>query len=221
MVKLLFLGKKKDKNVNKALSYCKSNFKKIDFLLIDRYTDIDKKIYTWEGDYILSYLFPKKIPEIVLEKSKLMAINFHPGPPQYPGIGCTNYAIYNNEKFFGATCHIMDRKIDSGPIISVKKFKIEKDETLFSLTQRTYEVMYELFSEVIKKILEERIIKPSSVLKWKGKAKTRKEFLEFLEMKTNMSKKEMLKRIKSTTYPDYEPAYLKVNGLKFFAKLDD
>ncbi len=221
MDKLLFLGKKEDKNVNKALNYCKSNFKKLDFLLIDRHSDIDKKFYTWEGDYIISYLFPKKIPEKILNNSKVMAINFHPGPPQYPGIGCTNYAIYNNEKLFGATCHIINSKIDSGPIITVKEFKIRKDETLLSLTQRTYKVMYKLFAEVIKKILEERIIKPSNVLKWKGKAKTRKEFLKFLEMKTDMSKKEMLKRIKSTTYPGYEPAYLKINGLRFFAKIDD
>ena len=221
MVKLLFLGKKKDSNVNKALNFCKSNFKKLDFFLADRYNDIDKKAYAWEGDYIISYLFPKRIPKIILENSKLMAINFHPGPPKYPGIGCTNYAIYNNERIFGATCHIMNSKIDAGPIISIKKFKVEKNETLLSLTQKTYERMYELFFEIIKDILDERIIKPSNIIKWKGKAKTRKEFSEFLEIKTSMSKKEMLRRIKSTTYPNYESAHLKINGLKFFAKLDD
>ena len=33
-----------------------------------------------------------------LDKIKVASINFHPGPPDYRGIGCANFAIINQEK---------------------------------------------------------------------------------------------------------------------------
>ena len=51
-------------------------------------------------------------------------INFHPGPPERRGIGCTNYAIYEKSKNYGVTLHEINEKIDSGNILKVKRFKI-------------------------------------------------------------------------------------------------
>src|SRR5216684_8833236 len=79
---------------------------------------------TWEGDYIVSYLSPWIVPEPLLNRARRAAINFHPGPPEYPGIGCTNFALYNNETSYGVTCHHMVPKVDTGAIISVKRFAV-------------------------------------------------------------------------------------------------
>ena len=49
-----------------------------------------------------------------------MAINFHPGPPEYRGVGCVNYAFFDNVKSYGCTAHRINQKIDNGPIIDVK-----------------------------------------------------------------------------------------------------
>ena len=70
---------------------------------------------------------PIKVPAKLIKNANKIAINFHPGPPEYPGIGCTNYAIYNEDKNYGVTCHIMTDKIDDGLILSVNRFKIEKE----------------------------------------------------------------------------------------------
>ena len=221
MKSVLFLGKKNDVFTSRALAFCKKNFKNIEFYLGDRDSSFNDKVFSWKGDYIVSYLFPKKIPNSILKNSRLLALNFHPSTPDYPGIGCTNYAIYNKESEFGATCHIINQKIDSGPIISVEKFKVSKNETLISLTNKTYSIMYKMFIKIITKILDNRTIKQSNKIKWKGKPKTRKDFANFLKMDLNMSKKEMINRIKATTYPNYQSAYLEVNGLKFFAKIHE
>ena len=54
------------------------------------------------------------IKKNLINNCKIAAINFHPGPPEYRGIGCLNFALYNNEKFYGCTSHIMNEKIDDG-----------------------------------------------------------------------------------------------------------
>ena len=52
--------------------------------------------------------------------AKIAAINLHPGSPKYRGIGCLNYALYNKEKKFGFTIHLISKKIDCGKILNVK-----------------------------------------------------------------------------------------------------
>lgn len=81
---------------------------------------------------------PWIIPKGLLERVVKGAINWHPGPPEYSRIGCTNFAIYNNEKEFGITCHYMLDKVDTGKIIGVKRFSILENDTVFSITQKCY-----------------------------------------------------------------------------------
>jgi len=71
---------------------------------------------------LISYISPWIVPNKVLSNTIKWNINFHPGPPEYPGIGCFNYAIYDSAKQFGATAHIMKPKVDTGEIIGVNRF---------------------------------------------------------------------------------------------------
>ena len=64
-------------------------------------------------DYIFSFRNYYILKKNIIEKAKFAAINFHPGTPKYRGIGCINYALYNNEKNFGSTAHLINEKIDN------------------------------------------------------------------------------------------------------------
>lgn len=81
--------------------------------------------------------------------TKKWSINFHPGSSKYPGIGCTNFAIYNREEEFGVTAHIMEPKVDSGTIVSVKRFPLLKTDSVYSLTKRCYDYILIQFYELI------------------------------------------------------------------------
>ena len=74
-----------------------------------------------------------------ISMAKIAAINLHPGSPKYRGIGCLNYALYNNEKKFGFTIHLISRKIDYGKILFVRYFSINKNNTVVTLLQKTHE----------------------------------------------------------------------------------
>jgi hypothetical protein len=58
------------------------------------------------------------VPEAVLERLGHGAYNFHPGPPDYPGWAPAHFAMYDGAKTFGATAHVMVRRVDSGPIVA-------------------------------------------------------------------------------------------------------
>ena len=167
-------------------------------------------------DYVFSYLSPWIIPKEVLKNTRISSINWHPGPPEYPGIGCTNFAVYNNENQFGITCHHMLPKVDTGKIISVNRFKILDKDTVFSITQKCYSLILNSFYEIIEKIsLGEEL--PYSNEDWKRNPYTRKELDELSRVDNKMDLEEINKRIKSTTY-DRPWAFVEIKGKKFYYK---
>ena len=68
-------------------------------------------------DYIFNFRSFLILNTKILKMAKIASINFHPAPPKYRGRGGINYALYNEEKKFGVTVHLMDQKIDNGKII--------------------------------------------------------------------------------------------------------
>ena len=44
----------------------------------------------WQGDYIFCFRSYFIIPNSLLNRAKIAAINFHPAPVEFPGSGCIN-----------------------------------------------------------------------------------------------------------------------------------
>ena len=77
-------------------------------------------------------------------------INFYPGPSEYPGIGCFNFALYNSASCFGATAHLMEEKVDSGKIIGVNRFKIWGNENVRFISKKTCISHLQLYKQTMK-----------------------------------------------------------------------
>ena len=82
------------------------------------------------------------------------SINFHPATPEYRGVGGVNYAIFYKKRLFGSTCHLINSKIDSGKILNVKKFKLNKKNNLEKNLKKIYKLQYFQAKWLIKKISE-------------------------------------------------------------------
>ena len=212
---ILFIGKQGDKNAIIAGEYVKQIFPNSLIIFGKRGDKLPEDLNFWKGDYIFSYLSPWIIPQSLLNRAKYGGINWHPGPPEYPGIGCTNFAVYNNEETFGITCHYMNGKVDTGKIIEVKGFRILENDTVYSITQKCYSLIIVSFYQVIDHIIHgHRPILPSGE-SWKREPYTRKELNELCEIKADMTDKEIDRRIKATTY-DKPWAVVNVKGKKFY-----
>jgi methionyl-tRNA formyltransferase len=210
---VLFLAKREDAHVDKALGFCRSNFTDVTAHLCKWGDPLPEDVGWWEGEYIISYLSRWVVPEHVLKKATVAAINFHPAPPEYPGIGCNNFALYEEAKEYGVTCHHMAARVDTGDIISVKRFPIFATDDVGSLLFRAYDYQLVLFYEIMNLILGEEEL-PKSQERWTRKPFTRIEFNKLGRITPDMTKDEIARRIRATAFGVWRPA-IELQGFVF------
>jgi methionyl-tRNA formyltransferase len=212
--KILFLGKKGDVATERAEKLVRAHFVEVESHFGNFGDPVPPELAGWRGDYLLSYLCPWVVKEPVLKSARFGAINFHPGPPQYPGVGCTNFAIYHEEKEFGVTAHFMAPGVDSGKIVAVRRFPVSPSDSVHAITLRCYAEIEVLFREVLE-VLKGGGPLPEANEHWKRRPFTRKELNELCRLTPEMSETEMLRRIRAVTFPGKPGAYLELRGKKF------
>ena len=211
-MKFLVITNYKHKVSKEFIKYLK--FKKINFDYIDssknKKIDISKKY-----EYLISFLNPHYINNKVRNRIRFNSFNFHPGPPEYPGFGCYNFALLDEVNFYGSTIHLINDKFDNGKIINVKKFKIPyKKINLERLIKLTHKNIIKQAKKFIDDVIKNKI-KVNNKFRWKKKAYTKKEFELAREIKLYDSKRNILKKLKAFTYKDYKSVYINLKGIKF------
>lgn len=164
-------------------------------------------------DLVISYLYWRKVKDILLTSPKMGAINFHPGPlPDIKGLGGYNYAILKGHKEYGVTAHFMNGNIDDGRIIECRKFEIDTQfETALSLEYKSQVKMFELFKDTIIHIESGLITKESQNENKGGKYINRHEF-EQMKLISELDSNEIIERkIRAFWFPPYEGAKVKIN----------
>lgn len=218
-ISILFICKADDHFSAQAADFILMHYPSATIVHSTRHDPFPEELFDWDGDLIISYLSQWIIPGKVLQKAKIAALNLHPGPPEYPGIGCTNFAIYNNADEFGVTCHHMAAKVDTGDIVAVNRFPVFEDDTVYSITQRCYCEILNMFYEIFYLLMNGENL-PVSNEKWMRKPYLRKELNELCKLTADMDIKEIERRIKATTY--LQPwAYLEVGEQVFKLTAED
>lgn len=180
----------------------------------DIYKLIDSENQTFDGkkvDIIISYLYPLKIKQELLDAANIAAINFHPAPlPDYQGLGGYNAAIMDELDHYGVTAHRMVESIDAGEILKVKTFGMTAEETAWSLEQKSMKMMFELFKEIFEGKFEMHIQNCYKNEVADGRYISREDFeaMKFIEAEDTA---EIIDRkIRAFWYPPYEGAKLKL-----------
>lgn len=196
MTKILLLTKKTD-FCRIAQEFAKQYFPEV--MCIEGDTGDKLPEISKEWDYMVSFLSPWIIPSSILAQAKY-AVNFHPAPPKYPGIGCYNFAIYNKEQEYGVTCHYMLPKVDTGKIINVIFFPMYETDTVLQLKNRTMNYLLQLFFDFIKNIMVNPE-PPESKEVWLREPYKRKDLQALCQITPEMSEEEVNHRIKATYFP--------------------
>lgn len=187
----------------------------------ERGEDLSNEIMEWRGDYILCFRSLFIVPKEILARAAVAAINFHPGPPEYPGSGCVNFALYENSEFFGVTAHIMSEEVDQGDILRVLRFPVLNEDSLTSLLRKTHQILLDLFNEVIAGLSKEghiyvdRSTRGARNEKWAAKARKIADLEKLQVVKADVSEDE-LSRIIRATHLDNFPVQVEIHGF-FFA----
>jgi methionyl-tRNA formyltransferase len=193
---VLFLGKVKDWHTGRAAVFCERNFTTVRVILGDWGDPFPAGVLESRWDCIVSYLSRWIVPAELLGRAT-HAINFHPGPPEYPGYGCNNFAIYDGAREYGATCHHMAPEVDTGPIVAVARFPVLPTDTGGTLLLRTYDYQLVLFYDVVGRIIHgERL--PAARDKWTRKPFTKRQFENLGRITPEMSQDEAARRKRAT-----------------------
>ncbi len=210
---ILFLGKAEDAYCIRALDFCCQRFTHVTDCLGAWGDPLPRVAKEWSGDYIISYLSRWVVPSFLLERARKAAFNFHPASPEYPGIGCNNFALYENAQEYGVTCHHMASKVDTGPIIAVRRFPIYPQDGVAELLERTYQHQIALFFEIVGLLAEGKEL-PVSEERWKRPPFTREQFNELFIITPDMSREEVARRIRAVSYRHWQP-YIELHGYRF------
>ena len=220
-VSALFFGRKNDANSERCAKHLENLGFKVTVVWSSKRDDkLPQYIFDLSFDYIFCYRSFYVLPKSLLDKANLHSINFHPGTPKYPGSGGINFAIYNEDKRFGITVHLMNEKIDNGKIIDVTYFPIVESDNLESLLQKTHECLFSSFINFSTKVREsgsqyiKEMTEKNTNLTWHNVKRTIKEVDDYQTVYTDIEPKELERRIRAFNNSSY-PITLKFHGKKF------
>jgi len=200
---ILLMLRKSDPFSKKLANYIKKKFNGTKIIWSSKPSERNKIPASLKVDFIFAFRSYYILNKKDLLKTKFSAINFHPGPPNFRGFGCTNFALFKNSKHYGVTSHIINKKIDSGKIINVKYFKITKTDNLDKLLKKTHRYLYNQAKRLIPLIIKDpailiKLIKKNKKINWSKKLYKKKDLENLYLIKKNLNKKKIDRIIRAT-----------------------
>ena len=111
-----------------------------------------------EPDVIVVAAYAQIIPEEVLQLPKYGCINIHPSLlPKYRGAAPVQAAILNGDEQSGVTIMLLDKTLDTGPILARQTINIEAGETTLALSAKLAELGAKMLDTTIKKYIKGQI----------------------------------------------------------------
>ena len=225
--RILFFGRSKCEASEKIFSQMHRNGFDVTYVKSKhRGERLPEDIQRWDGDYIFCFRSLFILPDSLLKKARIAAINFHPAPPEYPGSGCINFALYDEVDIYGVTAHLMNEKVDNGKILEVRRFPVHKHDNLPSVLERTHSELYHLCSDFVTALatVGESYV-PVKVaecegVSWGGEARLLKELEKLQTIDIGIEKSELERIIRATHIEGFPPKVM-LHGYKFYLSLDD
>lgn len=167
---------------------------------------------------LIAFVTPVIVPKSILERIGYGAINFHPGPPSYPGWAPAHFALYDQADEFGATVHIMVEKVDAGPIVDLALFPIPADTSVFGLEGMAYARLAFLFWRMARELACYPTLPEALPVEWGKRKYSRRNYLSMCEIPLDISKSELDRRMRifGGNYFGVAPT-VKLHGIEFRA----
>ena len=111
-----------------------------------------------QPDFFVVIAFGHILPENILQLPKLGAINIHASLlPKYRGPAPIQWAVINAEPYTGVTTMFMDKGMDTGNILLMKKERILPDDTAGTLHDRMANAGAEILIQTLKDLTAQKL----------------------------------------------------------------
>lgn len=143
------------------------------------------------------------------------AYNIHPASPNYPGRDPHHFASYEGVNEYGATLHIMEERVDSGPIIKASLKPVSQTSSYLDLLEVANNELMQLFSFFITNCENDIAFTTTDKWIWNERKYSRKDFAIMCDV-SNCNEAEFEKRVRAFSVPGYKNIYIKKFGKEFF-----
>lgn len=175
--------------------------------------EVERIVLSGEIDFLFSFLCPVMVKKPLLDAVRVAAINFHPAPAKYPGVGSASYALYNGDSQFGVTAHVMKAKADSGTIIASMDFPIMATESCESLFERAKHYSLSQFYDVLLELAETGKTRGNGE-QWHCRAYTRAEFERWMMVSVDDEPEDVWRKVKALKHRSAPGPFVEVGGQK-------
>jgi methionyl-tRNA formyltransferase len=132
------------------------------------------------GDCLIGFGTGVIVPGTVLETFH-RRYNFHGASPQFPGRDPHHWAAYQRVDRFGATAHVMNEHVDSGPIVGALWRDVGPDRSPAAYRKLAEQCMDELFSDLAPKMAKYALLESDIV--WAGMLRSRADLIRICDMR--------------------------------------
>lgn len=116
------------------------------------------QVQAYQPDLVVCAGFMRILPASFIEAFSPRLINSHPALlPAFPGAHGVADALAYGVKVTGATVHVVDTGVDTGPIIAQQAIAVQPDDDEASLHERIKVIEREMLVRVVAEIVGRRI----------------------------------------------------------------
>jgi methionyl-tRNA formyltransferase len=137
------------------------------------------------------------VPPTLLARATAGAYNLHPGPPEYPGIFPSAFALYDRAIRFGITLHEMAARVDSGPIVAVDRFAIQPGWDRLALDTATFSAMIALLTRFAGPLTDLATPLPRGRETWSSRLYRRTDFEALCRLPEDVTPEEFAHRLRA------------------------
>jgi phosphoribosylglycinamide formyltransferase-1 len=114
----------------------------------------------YEVDLVCLAGYMRLLSPVLIRAYPGRVLNVHPSLlPAFPGLDAQRQAWEHGVKVSGATVHLVDEGLDTGPIVLQEAVPVRADDTPQSLTARILEAEHRIYPEAARLVLSGRLVR--------------------------------------------------------------
>jgi hypothetical protein len=166
------------------------------------------------GKRLIGFCTPVIVSKPILDALDGPAYNFHPGPPNFPGLFPACFAIYSCARRFGVTAHEMYENVDEGPIVGVEWEDIPLDIDRIHLEAKSHLLIMQLFERLAPELVKDAPLTHSGD-QWGGYVTRQKDFEAICEVPADISLAGLELRYRAVGQGPSHSLNVKLHGVRF------
>ena len=166
------------------------------------------------GKRLIGFCTPVIVSKSILDTLDGPAYNFHPGPPNFPGLYPACFAINSRADQFGVTAHEMWEKVDEGPIVGVDRCEISLDIDRMHLETLSHATIFQLFERLAPALVADESL-PHVDEHWSGTVTRQADFEAICEVPSDITLEDLELRYRAVGQGPEHSLNVKIHGVRF------